>query len=319
MLHRRFAVLVGVAVFICSTALHGIAHAATATCGQVITQDTTLDADVGPCVGNGIVIGANNITLDLNGHTVFGSLTAPTPGPGFSGILVQGFSGIRIHNGTVMGFGTGVTVSRSTSTTLERLAVRDNRCDGIVFAGGQSPPFTTGGALFENSIRGNGCSGMRLFSRVIMSVAERNAISGNARQGIILDSLGLIGSSRIVTLRSNSISGNGDDGITVTLYSVMTNVVGNVIRLNRGNGLRVQSFAPTNVEGNQVLGNRQNGVLVERFASARVVNNLATGNGLLTVLPGQTPSYDLADQNPACGGNTWAGNRFVTRNQPCIN
>ena len=42
------------------------------TCGDVITTDTTLDSDLLDCAGHGIVIGADNITLDLNGHTIDG-------------------------------------------------------------------------------------------------------------------------------------------------------------------------------------------------------------------------------------------------------
>src|SRR2546425_13075034 len=42
-------------------------------CGDLITQDTTLDSDLIDCPGDGIVIGADDITLDLGGHTVEGS------------------------------------------------------------------------------------------------------------------------------------------------------------------------------------------------------------------------------------------------------
>lgn len=28
--------------------------------------------------------------------------------------------------------------------------------------------------------------------------------------------------------------------------------------------------------------------------------------------------FDLADENPACEGNAWSGNRFESANQPCI-
>jgi dipeptidyl aminopeptidase/acylaminoacyl peptidase len=42
-------------------------------CGDVITQDTTLDSDLIDCPGDGLVIGADNITLDLNGHTIDGT------------------------------------------------------------------------------------------------------------------------------------------------------------------------------------------------------------------------------------------------------
>jgi hypothetical protein len=36
-------------------------------CGEVVTRDTTLDSDLIDCPANGIVIGADDITLDLNG------------------------------------------------------------------------------------------------------------------------------------------------------------------------------------------------------------------------------------------------------------
>jgi len=42
------------------------------SCGDTITMDTTLHADLINCPNNGIVIGADNMTLDLNGHRVDG-------------------------------------------------------------------------------------------------------------------------------------------------------------------------------------------------------------------------------------------------------
>ena len=39
------------------------------SCGDMITVDTTLDKDLVDCPNNGIIIGADSITLDLNGHT----------------------------------------------------------------------------------------------------------------------------------------------------------------------------------------------------------------------------------------------------------
>jgi hypothetical protein len=39
-------------------------------CGDTITTDMTLDSDLVNCPNNGIVIGADNITLDLNGYTI---------------------------------------------------------------------------------------------------------------------------------------------------------------------------------------------------------------------------------------------------------
>jgi hypothetical protein len=56
-----------------SPALAPSASAATPACGDVITTSITLTADVGPCIGtDGLVVGADGITINLNGHRVIG-------------------------------------------------------------------------------------------------------------------------------------------------------------------------------------------------------------------------------------------------------
>src|SRR6476620_3587392 len=39
-------------------------------CGDTITADTTLHKDLVNCPNNGIIIDADNVTLNLNGHTI---------------------------------------------------------------------------------------------------------------------------------------------------------------------------------------------------------------------------------------------------------
>ena len=41
-------------------------------CGDTITQDTVLTNDIVNCSGYGLIIGADNITLDCNGHLIEG-------------------------------------------------------------------------------------------------------------------------------------------------------------------------------------------------------------------------------------------------------
>jgi hypothetical protein len=45
------------------------------SCCDTITTDTTLDSDLVNCPNDAIVIGADSITLDLNGHTIDGDGT----------------------------------------------------------------------------------------------------------------------------------------------------------------------------------------------------------------------------------------------------
>ena len=64
---RRTAFLCCVAV---ALVLPSSASATHVQCGDVITQDTTLDSDLVDCPGDEVVIGANEVTLDLGGHLV---------------------------------------------------------------------------------------------------------------------------------------------------------------------------------------------------------------------------------------------------------
>src|SRR5688572_13807111 len=79
-MHSWIAKLVGLAAFVAvaatgATALGGgpAPVASELSCGDTITADTTLTGDLVDCPSNGIVIGADDITLDLNGHTVAGN------------------------------------------------------------------------------------------------------------------------------------------------------------------------------------------------------------------------------------------------------
>ena len=58
-----------------SASVAGPAEAAPAplACGDVILADTTLHTDILNCEANGLVIGADGITLNLNGHTIAGN------------------------------------------------------------------------------------------------------------------------------------------------------------------------------------------------------------------------------------------------------
>ena len=65
---------------------------AAVSCGQTITQNTTLEADLNCSETPGIVIGAPGITLDLGGHSVYS---------GSVSILNHGYDDVTIENGSV--------------------------------------------------------------------------------------------------------------------------------------------------------------------------------------------------------------------------
>jgi hypothetical protein len=92
--------------------------AAQPACGEVLTQDTTLTADL-DCEDTALVIGAPGITLDLGGHRVIASDAAV--------ILNEGHDDVTIRNGAVL----------STSDSIRLVGVsgnvlRDIRFDGLI-------------------------------------------------------------------------------------------------------------------------------------------------------------------------------------------
>ena len=106
----------------------GHAQASQVGCGETITADTTLDSDLVDCPNNGIVIGADDITLDLNGHTVSGNgERVKRCGRREScdfGLLNDGHDGVTVRNGSVRDFGTGVFVGKARhNRVLARLLV----------------------------------------------------------------------------------------------------------------------------------------------------------------------------------------------------
>jgi parallel beta-helix repeat protein len=111
-----------------ATTSHSLA--AQPSCSATITSNTTLAADLANCPGDGIVIGADNITLDLNGHTIDGDGI-----PGDSaldvGIRNNGHAGVTIIGGTVGEFDRGIQLDGAGGNLLQHLKVMDNGGRGI--------------------------------------------------------------------------------------------------------------------------------------------------------------------------------------------
>jgi hypothetical protein len=115
-LHAAPATLVSLAVILALAAAglmaFGGSEAAAVqqvSCGDTITTDTTLHRDLVNCPNKGIIIGADNITLDLNYHTIDGDGTPASgcdPNKQFCdiGVLNRGHDGATIVHGSVRQF-----------------------------------------------------------------------------------------------------------------------------------------------------------------------------------------------------------------------
>ena len=222
-------------------------------CGDTITTDTTLHKDLVDCPNNGIVIGANNITLNLNGHLIDGDGT-PTSGCDSdkefcdTGIVNEGHDGVTVMHGSIRQFGGGVTL----------FAVRQNRVQGI-------------------STSGNHFNGIQLFNASQSLVRDSSGHGPNEEIG-----LGLF-SSHHVRLVHNSFRDTALDGIVVS-GGARNLVEGNKIRgagkeaPRDGDGVAVDAEAKhTLLRSNQASNSKDDGFDVEG-PTTKLTQNRAEGN-----------------------------------------
>ncbi|MGH9151566.1 MAG: right-handed parallel beta-helix repeat-containing protein [Acidimicrobiales bacterium] len=325
-------------------------------CGQVITVDTTLHADLGPCPDHGLVVEADGVRLDLNGHTVFGT---PEVGDG-AGILVRGTRGVLVTNGTVRDFDGGVVIEGGGGNAVTGVEARDNighseghpPAPGTRYGDGIAVEGSSDNRIAGNVVVNNGpFAGIGLYERpdsdhpFPAAPAERNAVMGNVVEGNAFcrvnrqtgarfcDNIGIrlepgVGPANAVM--GNTIRGNGLDGLSLFADADDNVVARNVVEANgflgavRGDGIRV--FGSRNqVHHNRSTGNAAAGISVGRRTGFPLgsLPGSPTGNprGMLNDLVRNATSgngvFDLWDGNPACDRNTWRGNSFSTANQAC--
>lgn len=101
------------------------AEAAHLDCGTVVTQDTVLDRDIGPCPGHGLVVAASNVVLDLNGHTIKGNPDLRQSSDK-AGVLLRAVNGVVVRDGTVERFDAGVAIMGGGGNTVTRVTAQDN-------------------------------------------------------------------------------------------------------------------------------------------------------------------------------------------------
>ena len=329
------------------------AGAAVLSCGQTITQNTTLENDVGPCSNNGIIIGADNITFDLNGHRIFGTADARDR----AGVYLLNRVGVTVRNGTVTNFDIGVAIEGGSRNTVTAMAARDN-IGGSGGPGGDGIAILSsrGNRIVGNKVTNNGpFSGIGLYSRVdgdhprqTTGPARDNLIDSNSVTDNIIsrnrvsplntdnDGIRVENDGVFNTFSNNLVVNSGLDGIALFADTADNIVRGNSVRRNgfyrttarRGSGIIVFTRSTRNlVENNFVTGNADSGIDIRpplgAFPGAtnnRILNNTSIGNSARPFIPSAVfgESFDLKDGNPNCDQNVWFGNRYRTFNQPCV-
>ena len=208
---RAVAVAVTLAAALAWSA--GTTRASHVNCGDLITQSITLDSDLLDCPGNGLVIGAPNITVNLNGHTIDGT-------SGSSGIdNFAGHDRVTIRNGTIQQFFSGVVFAGAQDSRLTNLTLASN-------GAGLALIFDSDNNQVERcDVTGNN-TGVFLQSGSDRNTLSMNRIEDNVQAGVAIDG------SDDNKLQRNDVNRNGGGGIVVTGGSDRTRIEKNDLKNN---------------------------------------------------------------------------------------
>jgi parallel beta-helix repeat protein len=181
-----------------------------ASCGQIVTEDLTLTSDLECGPGDGLIVGASGITINLNGYSITSSDEAGSEGPtmnydGSSGILVPNKENVAISGlGTIEGYDEGITVTGSTGVQIADLQLANNE-RGVRIAG------SIGTEVSRTTMTNNGIALISDSSNE--GVMAFNQIVANLEEGMLL-----LGSDDNV-VAANNMFGNGDNGIYLDVMS----------------------------------------------------------------------------------------------------
>jgi hypothetical protein len=317
------------------------------SCGQTITKNTTLTADVGPCATDGIIIGADNITLNLNGRRVFGNSDQGASGE-FAGIRLAGRTGVTVtghrgksgKTGTVSGFEAGVVIDGGSANTVQNVTARDNigidnarlaeLGDGIIVFDSPANRILNNIVIHNGIFDGIGVLGSASDNSTIQGNTVEDTIGpspldpfvpgGPAGQGIIVN--GADGAtSGVITgtkIEGNIIRRSGSAGIANINHvdgSILRNIVeGNGFTNTAGNGIGIQ--AGMGFEGELatrilVQGNEVHGNGTDGIQVQRgALENRIIENDAAdnNARPILFRGFDLRDLNTDCDANVWSGN-----------
>jgi parallel beta-helix repeat protein len=244
------------------------ARASTVSCGATITADTTLHRDLTDCAGNGLVIGADNIRLDLNGHTIDGNgADDPCAGDASCDAGVNngdGHRGVTIAAGAIREFDVGVLVVNGSDNVLRRLATSRNNV-GILLDHAAATHIANDAAT-DNRFMG-----------VFLASSDRNEIRDNRISRSALTPGLLLDDSDRNRVERNVLDGN-DQGIVSSGGADYNDFVGNRLSLNLGSAISADHGTGNRVRENLIADNGD-GITVGFARRTEISGNIVKRSG----------------------------------------
>ncbi len=286
-MQRRYAAIAAAGALALS-ASPAMAHTRTKIkCGQTLTQSVRLTDDLVNCPVDGLVIGADGITVDLGGHTIDGVASAAECDvrPVNAGIRNAGYDRLTLVNGTIKQFDLGVEAGSDTNgmsdSRVRDLALRELRSGAISLGSGAGPAATSG-----NRIDGNDVRGVRCGAGIELNTGRGNRFADNRLRDVgsgVVICCGDADDGNVIA--RNDVARSASDGALV-FFSGATRVTDNEFSDLGGAGVAVIGPSPnTVIADNRIVRAQGPGILAEADVATgdRITGNIlaAVGDGIL--------------------------------------
>lgn len=247
-------------------------------CGSSVTQSLTLRTDIGPCAQTALIIRADHVTVDLNGHRILG-----TGASGTSGIEIRAGMVTIQGSGLIQRFDIGIRVVVPSAwwvprgSTIQHLRLDGNRIGIWIHPDPWAETFART-RIIHNTISGPGQVGIKIDYTSNTQIVH-NSISG-------MDSYGIqTGVARYTEAGDNTVT-NNSTGMMFDYWSDFPAITNNTVSDNRTDGIQSATRAAL-VEDNTVSRNGRDGMTLTQFLGVvhdnRVMNNGRRGIALGTV------------------------------------
>lgn len=164
------------------------------SCGENITEDTTLQRGIYQCTKGGLEIAADDVVLDCRGHSITGFNEQ------YSGIVAENVENVSIEACDVSDFYNGISLENVTDSRVINSSASSNYASGLSLVFSHS-----------NVVRGNEFG--RNWDGVFLHNSTENRITGNSIHRNEIDGVHLFYGSVDNVVRGNDLSQNLGHGL----------------------------------------------------------------------------------------------------------
>jgi Right handed beta helix region len=241
---RRAVIGVAAGAFLLVPLQEATASAQEVACGKRVTDDITLQDDLVDCPSgvNGLTIGADGVTVNLNGHKIVGSA-----GSAIGLDNSDGHDGVKIiGDGTISGFTDGLVIRDSNGMRVSGLTIQGNAGVGLRVSNSRK------GRFLNLRVVDNHAGGAALADGADDNEIRSVSFKHNGADGLVVT-----GDANVIA--GNWATANAGDGFVVEAGAMSTQLSENKAIENAGNGFNIES-AGTRLKANVAQKNTRRGI-----------------------------------------------------------